>query len=233
MEPKPPPTSGAITRTLCSGMPSTKAVMSSRCTWGFCEVTQSVQIAGGVLVAGHAGARLHGVGHQPLVHDALLHDRRPPSEGGIGRRRVADLPLEGDVAGRDLVDLRLRPTAPRARCSSPRAGRSQSTVDQLGGVARRGLALRDHDGHRDRPRSGRRRRPGACAAADLATLGEQPWTRSGSELTPVMSLPVKIATTPGRPWRSAMSILRILRAGVRAAHEGGVGHRRAACRSSV
>ncbi len=42
MEPKPPPTSGAMTRTLCSGMPSTKAHMSSRCTCGFCEVTHSV-----------------------------------------------------------------------------------------------------------------------------------------------------------------------------------------------
>ena len=43
MLPKPPPTSGAITRTLCSGIPRTKAVMSSRWTCGFCEVTHSVR----------------------------------------------------------------------------------------------------------------------------------------------------------------------------------------------
>src|SRR5438067_13811473 len=34
-EPKPPPTSGAITRTRDSGRPSTKAVISSRSTCGF------------------------------------------------------------------------------------------------------------------------------------------------------------------------------------------------------
>jgi len=41
-EPKPPPTSGEITRSLCSGNPSTKAAMIRRCTCGFCDVTQSV-----------------------------------------------------------------------------------------------------------------------------------------------------------------------------------------------
>ncbi len=41
-EPNPPPTSGAITRILCSGMPRTNAAMSSRWTWGFWEVTQHV-----------------------------------------------------------------------------------------------------------------------------------------------------------------------------------------------
>src|SRR6185369_18001583 len=42
LEPKPPPTSGAITRTLCSGRPSTNAVISSRSTCGFWLVTYSV-----------------------------------------------------------------------------------------------------------------------------------------------------------------------------------------------
>ena len=42
LEPKPPPTSGAITRTLCSGRPSTKAVISRRSTCGFWLATYSV-----------------------------------------------------------------------------------------------------------------------------------------------------------------------------------------------
>ncbi|MNV43588.1 hypothetical protein D3C71_1353040 [compost metagenome] len=42
LEPKPPPTSGAITRTLCSGRPITKAVISSRSTCGFWLLTYSV-----------------------------------------------------------------------------------------------------------------------------------------------------------------------------------------------
>ena len=40
--PKPPPTSGATTRILCSGMPSTKAHISSRSTCGFWLATYSV-----------------------------------------------------------------------------------------------------------------------------------------------------------------------------------------------
>ena len=42
-EPKPPPTSGAITRNLCSGAMPTKADMTSRATCGFCVVFQSVK----------------------------------------------------------------------------------------------------------------------------------------------------------------------------------------------
>ena len=42
LDPNPPPTSPEITRTLCSGIPSTNAAMSSRWTWGFWEVTQQV-----------------------------------------------------------------------------------------------------------------------------------------------------------------------------------------------
>ncbi len=42
-EPKPPPTSGAMTRSLCSGAMPTKAAITSRATCGFCEVFQSVK----------------------------------------------------------------------------------------------------------------------------------------------------------------------------------------------
>ena len=42
-EPKPPPTSGAMTRSLCSGAMPTKAAITSRATCGFCDVFQSVK----------------------------------------------------------------------------------------------------------------------------------------------------------------------------------------------
>ena len=42
-EPKPPPTSGAITRSLFSGAMPTKAEMTRRATCGFCVVFQSVR----------------------------------------------------------------------------------------------------------------------------------------------------------------------------------------------
>ena len=42
-EPKPPPTSGAMTRSLCSGAMPTKAAITSRATCGFCEVFHSVK----------------------------------------------------------------------------------------------------------------------------------------------------------------------------------------------
>ena len=41
-EPKPPPTSGEMTRNLCSGTPRTNAPMISRWTCGFCDVTHNV-----------------------------------------------------------------------------------------------------------------------------------------------------------------------------------------------
>ena len=43
LEPKPPPTSGAITRSLCSGAMPTKAEMTRRATCGFCVVFQRVR----------------------------------------------------------------------------------------------------------------------------------------------------------------------------------------------
>ena len=45
LEPKPPPTSGAITRNLCSGAMPTKAAITSRATCGFCDVFQSVKLS--------------------------------------------------------------------------------------------------------------------------------------------------------------------------------------------
>ena len=37
-EPKPPPTSGDTTRSLCSGATCTNAAITRRAKWGFCDV---------------------------------------------------------------------------------------------------------------------------------------------------------------------------------------------------
>ena len=44
-EPKPPPTSGAMTRSLCSGAMPMKAAMTRRATCGFWLVFQSVKLS--------------------------------------------------------------------------------------------------------------------------------------------------------------------------------------------
>jgi hypothetical protein len=44
LEPKPPPTSGAITRSLCSGAMPMNAEMTRRATCGFWVVFQSVKL---------------------------------------------------------------------------------------------------------------------------------------------------------------------------------------------
>jgi hypothetical protein len=44
-EPKPPPTSGAITRSLCSGAMPMNAEMTSRATCGFWLVFHNVKLA--------------------------------------------------------------------------------------------------------------------------------------------------------------------------------------------
>jgi len=44
-EPNPPPTSGAMTRSLCSGAMPMKAEMTRRATCGFCVVFHSVKLS--------------------------------------------------------------------------------------------------------------------------------------------------------------------------------------------
>ena len=57
------------------------------------------------VVVGHDAPGLHGIGYEPLVHQLLLNDHV-----GLRGRLVAvsptDLPLEGDVAGSVVVELR-------------------------------------------------------------------------------------------------------------------------------
>jgi hypothetical protein len=50
--PKPPPTSGAMTRSLSSGIPATSDERN-RTMWGFCVVFQSAQLVAALHLATH------------------------------------------------------------------------------------------------------------------------------------------------------------------------------------
>src|SRR5262249_1077963 len=100
-----------MTRALCSGMPGTRAHMSRRGAWGGWDGGVLVgeregELGGGFIEARHAGPRLHGVGDQPLVDDALLHGDGSVLECGVGGGSVTEGPLEGHVPGRAGMKLR-------------------------------------------------------------------------------------------------------------------------------
>ena len=63
LEPNPPPTSGEMTRSLCSGIPRTNAAISRRWTCGFCVVTQRVisPVAGLALASAARGSMALGM----------------------------------------------------------------------------------------------------------------------------------------------------------------------------
>src|ERR1700681_1961084 len=92
-DPKPPPTSGAITRSLCSGAMPTKAAMTSRATCGFCVVFQSVRPP---VPASYSA----------VVDEIDPGDVRRRLERGLGGLRIAEMPLIDGVVGGDLVNLR-------------------------------------------------------------------------------------------------------------------------------
>ena len=105
-EPKPPPTSGAITRSLCSGAMPTNAAMTSRATCGFCDVFHSVKhVVAGIVIADRR-ARLHRVRHQPVVDDVELGDVVGGLERGFRRALLAEVPLVDRVVRRDVMDQR-------------------------------------------------------------------------------------------------------------------------------
>src|SRR5436189_184840 len=83
LEPKPPPTSGEITRNLCSGMPRTNAPMMSRWTCGFCDVTHSVR--GAVRIVGdhdrHCLADISDARDREWRLWRHLHVRQHPANG--------------------------------------------------------------------------------------------------------------------------------------------------------
>ena len=101
------------------------------------------QVAGRVLEARDAGPRLHGVGDEPLVDDALLDDDVGALERGVDVA-APELPLEGDVPRRARVNLRGARLGRSGRC---RHGRLHVPVHghEIGRVKSRVLAVGDDD----------------------------------------------------------------------------------------
>ena len=174
-------------------------------------VPQREVIVAGV-VFGQRRARLDGVGHQAVVDEVELGDVLGIGESGVGRFRIAELPLVDGVVGRVLVDLR-RPIPGLGRIDHRRQ-HLVVDLDLLGGVARLRLASR-----RSRPRP-RRRHGSPCSAASAGCgaifIGEPSleWIIQPQIRLPILSLassaPVSTATTPGMALAAAVSMLLIL-----------------------
>jgi hypothetical protein len=177
------------------------------------------EVAGGVLVARHAGPRLHGVGHQPLVDDALLDHDVGLLEGGLRLGGIADLPAERHVVRRHLVDLG-RALLGGALGGRHRRQRLPVHRDQIGGVVGGVLALGDH--HRDRIAhvagglAGQRR-----VRRDLQ-LGQEP--AAGQRVDPGHVLAGEDGDHAGMRLGLGDVDAADLRVAVRAPHERGIGH---------
>ncbi len=191
------PTSGAMTRILCSGVP-VSSESRKRAMCGFWEVTQSVSSSGRSGPLRERRPRLHRVRDQALVDDPLLHD---DVGGAEGRLDVAarDVPVEADVVRDVGVDLR-RALLRRLPRVDDHGQRLVVHLDRVGGVAR-GVAVRR------RPRSPRRcRRSARCRSRSAGRAGVlvfEPGTTHAQGIGPkpasFMSWPVKTPSTPGIP----------------------------------
>jgi hypothetical protein len=104
---------------------------------------QRVLVAGAVEAA-DGGARLHRVGHQPVVDQVDLRDLGGLGEHRVHLRLVADRPLVDVVVGRDVVQR-----AGLGRIAHVHHRRQHVVVDlhRLGGIARLGQRVGHH--HRD------------------------------------------------------------------------------------
>ena len=60
----------------------------------------------GLVIDRDGRARLHGVGRKPVVDHAHFGDMRRARDGGVGGGFVSKTPIEDQVAGRVVVDLR-------------------------------------------------------------------------------------------------------------------------------
>ena len=103
------------------------------------------QHVGAGIVFADRRARLHRVGDQTVVDEVELGHMRGLGESRVGRRLVAEMPVEDGVVGRGVVDLRLRR---RGRLGEVGDGRQHAVidVDLLGRVARLRVGLGDDDG---------------------------------------------------------------------------------------
>ena len=106
-EPKPPPTSGAITRSLCSGAMPLKADSTSRADMRILAGGVKREAALSAVILADGRARLHGIGNQPIVDEVDLGDVLGLRERRIHRRLVAQVPVVDSVVRRLGVHLRL------------------------------------------------------------------------------------------------------------------------------
>ena len=97
------------------------------------------------VVFGDHAAGIEIIGHQPLIDDGQLDGPRGLREGRLGRRRVAEFGLEGEIARPVAPDLR---RAGRERGDGADHVRQRLPVDRdrLGGILRRRQAVGDHEG---------------------------------------------------------------------------------------
>ena len=174
--PKPPPMSGAATRTLCSGMP--RCLLKMSCIWNgdWCEwMTVSEPSPGLKSAIRPRASKRHR--HLPLEAQLLLDDEIGLGEG-LGRLALLDGEIEGDV----VAELGRGSTgAPGAMACiwSPTAGSgSHSIVDKLGGVLGLRAALGRRPARPAGPARPRARRRAAIAAPSDARAGAAPRRRT-------------------------------------------------------
>ena len=103
-------------------------------------------LVGARVVPADVAPDLHRVGDQPLVDDPLADRDLGIGEGGVGARLVAHVPLEHDVVGRVLVELR-RAGLGRLLGIDHRRQRLPVDLDQLQRVDRLGRRLGHDGGH--------------------------------------------------------------------------------------
>ena len=151
--PNPPPTSGAITRSLSSGTPVTIDPMN-RTMCGFCVVFQSVSSPVAANVLRDRGARLHGGRNQALLDDVVLDDDLRRRERRVDVAAAHD-PVERLVARHARVHLR-RAGGHGLLGIDDRRQRLVVDVDQLERILRLVVASRRRPPRRCRRHSARR-----------------------------------------------------------------------------
>ena len=143
--PKPPPTSGVITRN-CAGSVLKTAPSRPLISQPPCVLAYSVQRPDGGVEVGDRGARLHRCDDDAVVHDGQPRDVRRGGEQRVGRRLVADLPVERDVVRHVGPHQRHAGTGRRGDIGDGRLDRVIHG-DQVRGIARGRHRIGDDERH--------------------------------------------------------------------------------------